>query len=142
MLKQNADGRWELPDGRELYPGNSVEVQLERRWLVGRVIYQNEIQRFGVALDGGMLLVTSDLEMRFPYDALKPKREDFSSLWTVEEVAAYLRMLPATIRAMARRRELPTVRIGHAWRFRPKDIMEWVDDHSEVQVKLPGDATR
>jgi excisionase family DNA binding protein len=57
-------------------------------------------------------------------------RTDFTSttdpLWTVEEVAGYLKLQPETIRGMARRGELPAIKIGKVWRFRKsaiKDLM-------------------
>jgi excisionase family DNA binding protein len=43
-------------------------------------------------------------------------------LWTVEEVAEYLRLQPETVRAKARKGELPAYKIGkRIWRF---DIAE------------------
>ncbi len=47
-----------------------------------------------------------------------------SPLWTVEEVADYLKLQPETIRCMARRGELPAIKIGKVWRFRQKAIHE------------------
>lgn len=38
-------------------------------------------------------------------------------LWTVEDVADYLKLQPETIRSMARRGELPALKIGKVWRF-------------------------
>jgi excisionase family DNA binding protein len=38
-------------------------------------------------------------------------------LWTVEDVAAYLKLQPETIRSMARRGELPAIKLGKVWRF-------------------------
>jgi excisionase family DNA binding protein len=43
-------------------------------------------------------------------------------LWTVEDVAAYLKLQPETIRSMARRRELPGLKIGKVWRFQKHAI--------------------
>ncbi len=45
-------------------------------------------------------------------------------LWTVEEVADYLKLQPETIRSMARRGELPAIKIGKVWRFRQQAIHE------------------
>jgi excisionase family DNA binding protein len=45
-------------------------------------------------------------------------------LWTVEDVAAYLKLQPETIRSMARRRELPALKIGKVWRFQKSAIHE------------------
>ncbi len=43
-------------------------------------------------------------------------------LWTVDEVASYFRLEPQTVRAMARRGELPAIKIGRQWRFKAADI--------------------
>lgn len=45
-------------------------------------------------------------------------------LWTVEDVADYLKLQPETIRAMARRGELPAIKIGKVWRFQKHAIDE------------------
>jgi excisionase family DNA binding protein len=45
-------------------------------------------------------------------------------LWTVEDVAAYLKLQPETIRSMARRGELPALKIGKVWRFQKHIIHE------------------
>jgi excisionase family DNA binding protein len=43
-------------------------------------------------------------------------------LWTVGEVAGYLKLQPETVRGMARRGELPGIKIGKVWRFRKSAI--------------------
>ncbi len=45
-------------------------------------------------------------------------------LWTVEDLAAYLKLQPETIRSMARRGELPAMKIGKVWRFQKQAISE------------------
>jgi excisionase family DNA binding protein len=40
-----------------------------------------------------------------------------SPLWTVDEVASYLKLQPETVRSMARRGELPAIKLGKVWRF-------------------------
>ena len=49
-----------------------------------------------------------------------------SPLWTVDEVAAYLRLTPDTVRAMVRRKKLPCIRIGRVIRFDSEAIRQWV----------------
>jgi excisionase family DNA binding protein len=39
-------------------------------------------------------------------------------LWTVEDVAQYLKLEPETVRAMARTGKLPAIKIGKVWRFK------------------------
>ena len=43
-------------------------------------------------------------------------------LWTVEDVANYLRLKQETVRMMARANKIPASKVGKAWRFRPSDI--------------------
>jgi excisionase family DNA binding protein len=45
-------------------------------------------------------------------------------LWTVEDVAVFLKLQPETIRSMARRGELPALKIGKVWRFQQHAIHE------------------
>lgn len=45
-------------------------------------------------------------------------------LWTVEEVARYLRIKPETVRMMARAKSLPALKVGKVWRFRAREIKE------------------
>jgi excisionase family DNA binding protein len=46
------------------------------------------------------------------------------SLWTVDDVAEYLKLQPETIRSMARRGELPAIKLGKVWRFNKIAIHE------------------
>jgi excisionase family DNA binding protein len=43
-------------------------------------------------------------------------------MMTAEEVAAFLRISLTTVYQLARRRELPGVRIGVQWRFNPETV--------------------
>jgi excisionase family DNA binding protein len=43
-------------------------------------------------------------------------------LWTVEDVACYLKLQPETIRCMARQGALPAIKFGKVWRFDRKAI--------------------
>jgi excisionase family DNA binding protein len=47
---------------------------------------------------------------------------DTEPLWTVEEVAKYLRLKQETVRLMARKNQLPALKVGKAWRFRSNEI--------------------
>jgi excisionase family DNA binding protein len=44
------------------------------------------------------------------------------TLWTVEDLAEYLKLQPETIRSMARRGELPAIKLGKVWRFQRSAI--------------------
>jgi len=49
---------------------------------------------------------------------------DTKPLWTVRDVANYLSLTPETVRAMARRGELPALKIGKVWRFKKTMIID------------------
>jgi excisionase family DNA binding protein len=55
-------------------------------------------------------------------------------LWTVKEVARYLRIKPETVRAMARRGDLPVVKVGRMWRFKRNLIEKWLQECSENPI--------
>jgi len=52
-----------------------------------------------------------------------------SPLWTVEEVSSYLKLQPETIRSMARRGELPAIKLGKVWRFEKTAIDDLLVAH-------------
>ncbi len=55
---------------------------------------------------------------------LNPAEPFTDPLWTVEDVAEYLQLQPETIRNMARKGELPAIKIGKVWRFHRQAIHE------------------
>lgn len=65
------------------------------------------------------------------HDGAKQPSEP-TPLWTVDEVASYLRLMPETVRAMVRRRELPAIRIGRVYRFHAKAIHDWVQKREKT----------
>jgi excisionase family DNA binding protein len=56
-------------------------------------------------------------------------------LWTVDDMAGYLQLQPETIRSMARRGELPAIKLGKVWRFRKSAIQEMLVER--VHETLP-----
>ncbi len=46
-------------------------------------------------------------------------------LWTVEDVATYLRLEPETVRLMTREGKLPGFKVGRVWRYRHSEIRLW-----------------
>lgn len=54
-----------------------------------------------------------------------------SSLWTLREVAAYLRLHPKTVQRFAREKGLPCVRLGGRLRFDADDVHAWVSARKE-----------
>jgi len=55
-----------------------------------------------------------------------PQADSWEALLTPPEAAAYLRIHEKTAIRMARKKELPALRLGKHWRFRHSDLTAWV----------------
>lgn len=49
------------------------------------------------------------------------------TLWTVKQVAEYLGVTQRTVYALLRRRKLPALKVGGGWRFKPRELQEWLE---------------
>jgi PTS system nitrogen regulatory IIA component len=56
---------------------------------------------------------------------------------TIEEVAKYLRVSERTVYDWAQRGEIPSGKIGTAWRFKKSEIEKWVNERISVSKLLP-----
>lgn len=54
-------------------------------------------------------------------------------LWTVEDVAGYLRLKEETVRMMARAKKIPALKVGKAWRFKAREIKEMLKAGTGLQ---------
>lgn len=55
------------------------------------------------------------------------QQESTEPLWTVRDVALYLRLNPETVRLMARSGKIPAIKVGKSWRFRSSQIKYWLE---------------
>ena len=68
----------------------------------------------------------------------KPHKNPDPAIWTVHEVAEYLRMSEAKVYRLVRDQRLPAARIGKTWRFR-KDLLDnWLSQTTELSMKSDG----
>jgi excisionase family DNA binding protein len=81
----------------------------------------------GYSPDGKM--ITSHLPQDNQTNVIQQSHLSTDPLWTVEEVAHYLRVKPGTVRAMARRGELPAIKVGRIWRFKADKIETLLENH-------------
>jgi excisionase family DNA binding protein len=51
---------------------------------------------------------------------------DLQPVWDCIEAGAFLRLHPKTIKRLARAGDLPAMRIGNRWRFRPDELDTWM----------------
>jgi excisionase family DNA binding protein len=60
------------------------------------------------------------------------------AIWTVHDVARYLRMSEAKVYRLVRDQQLPAARIGKTWRFR-KDLLDnWLSQATALRMKTDG----
>ena len=62
----------------------------------------------------------------------RPRSRD---VWTVDEVAAYLRLHPGTVYRLIGRGQLPAFKVGNDWRFFSDIVDEWFT--SEISRRPP-----
>ena len=60
--------------------------------------------------------------------------EPTSNIFTVGEVAAYLKLPISTVYRLAERREIPGHKVGRQWRFQRTVIDEWLRKRSETRT--------
>ena len=55
------------------------------------------------------------------------------TVFTVQELAAYLRMKPVTIYKHAKAGKLPCFKVGANWRFKKSTIDRWIAEQEECE---------
>jgi excisionase family DNA binding protein len=68
----------------------------------------------------------------------KSAKKDNPVIWTVHDVAEYLRMSEAKVYRLVNEQRLPVVRIGKTWRFRKDLLDEWLSQSTESSMKTAG----
>jgi excisionase family DNA binding protein len=62
--------------------------------------------------------------------------EYFPQVMNVSEVAAYLRVSEATIYRLAQAGQIPSGKVGRAWRFRREAIDSWISERPKANIEL------
>jgi excisionase family DNA binding protein len=57
----------------------------------------------------------------------------FEPLLSDADAGKLLGLHPKTVQRLARKGELPAVRIGRYWRYRATELNRWIDVHSTCQ---------
>jgi len=55
-------------------------------------------------------------------------------IMTVDQVAAYLKLHPLTIRRLAREGEIPAFKVGRQWRVKRELLELWMEERSSKNV--------
>ena len=61
-------------------------------------------------------------------------------IFTLDELAAYLKVGKRTLYRLAAHGEIPAFKVGGTWRFRRSDIDQWIQDRSPRGAQKGGDA--
>ncbi len=61
------------------------------------------------------------------------------AVMNVNEVAAYLRVAPATVYRLAQNGKIPCGKVGRAWRFRKEAIDLWISEQPEELLHEAGE---
>ncbi len=56
------------------------------------------------------------------------------TVFTVQELAAYLRMKPVTIYKHAKAGKLPRFKVGANWRFKKSTIDRWIAEQEDAET--------
>ncbi|MCX8086372.1 MAG: helix-turn-helix domain-containing protein [Rhodocyclaceae bacterium] len=54
-------------------------------------------------------------------------RDDATEIFTLDEVAAYLKVGKRTVYRLAAGRKIPAFKVGGTWRFRRRAIDRWIE---------------
>jgi excisionase family DNA binding protein len=60
---------------------------------------------------------------------------DGNEVWTVDDVADYLKMGRQTVSRMAARGELPAKKVGRQWRFKREQIIAYLDTDISADLR-------
>jgi excisionase family DNA binding protein len=66
------------------------------------------------------------------------KKKDDPVIWTVHDVAEYLRMSEAKVYRLVKDQQIPVVRIGKTWRFRKDLLDQWLSQCVQSSMKVDG----
>jgi excisionase family DNA binding protein len=67
-----------------------------------------------------------------------PVNKEPPAIWTVHDVAEYLRMSKAKVYRLVKEQRLPVVRIGKTWRFRKDLLDDWLSQGTESSFRSEG----
>jgi excisionase family DNA binding protein len=55
-------------------------------------------------------------------------------IWTIKEVAAYLKLKEKTAYALVAKGKIPGFKVGGSWRFRKSEIDGWINRNTSQEI--------
>lgn len=74
------------------------------------------------------------MEEKMTVSAMK----DNSVIWTVHDVALYLRMSESKVYRLVKEKRIPVIRLGKTWRFRKDLLDKWLSQSAELSMEIEG----
>ena len=62
--------------------------------------------------------------------------ENYDSVLTIDELAAYLKISKSTLYKLAQKGDIPGQKIGKHWRFRKDIIDQWLSDSQQSTKRI------
>lgn len=59
-------------------------------------------------------------------------KENAGEIFTLDEVAAYLKVGKRTVYRLAAAKKIPAFKVGGTWRFRRQEIDQWITEQTEM----------
>jgi excisionase family DNA binding protein len=66
-----------------------------------------------------------------PVPGEEAMKEDTGAIFTLDEVAAYLKVGKRTVYRLAAAKKIPAFKVGGTWRFRRQEIDLWITEQTE-----------
>jgi len=66
----------------------------------------------------------------------RPAKADAAEIFTLDEVAAYLKVGKRTVYRLSAAKKIPAFKVGVAWRFSRADIDSWIKQQSMDGVDI------
>ena len=66
---------------------------------------------------------------------LLTKKNRDTVIWTVHDVALYLRISDAKVYRLVKNKQIPVVRIGRTWRFRKDLLDDWLSQSTQSSMQ-------
>lgn len=63
------------------------------------------------------------------------RKQEPPVIWTVHDVALYLRMSDAKVYRLVKAKQIPVARIGKSWRFRKDLLDDWLSQSTRASMK-------
>jgi len=61
-----------------------------------------------------------------------------TDIMTIKEVATYLKLTEKTAYRLTAEGKIPGFKVGGSWRFRRREIENWIDEQSKKKIEREG----